>query len=257
MSGETIGEHGLKYNNPTKATWRGWAWNQMKKRLPPGSRVLVLAGNSAGDLKWGQRHGFECVAIDVDQKCVDYWRKVGGIAVRDDLHSQVRALQPRGVIADMTGGIRGETVGMLFDAALICDAVVANLRRGQDKGIRHHNGTVVNHLANRRKRIELVAKHRGKIAFTYLAKLIAEDFLSTEFDESAFESIGDITKPSFYSYKSQESKRSAYYDSVALSTSSFELSLEQRELMSSGIDQQSKRKAAAAKALLTMQRSLN
>lgn len=267
----------MKYDNPTKQTWRGWAWNQLQSRIPKQSTVMVLAGDAAADLEHARRRKFKCVAVDVDMKCVDTFRAAGGVAVQDKIHRQLMLINPDAAILDMLGGITPESWGNVMVSAQSCRAVVWNGLRGRDIGA----GTTARRLASQKcpdystGRLSLTdyGLHRGKLAFSALVgfywmatnKRIGELFVSASNyrGPAAIEvpqwfelEMASILRPAYSSYRSKDSNQ--YFDSIAWTN----LCGMREHLIGNGWGNlantkkcnKSKRKAAAAKALLTMGR---
>lgn len=249
-----------KYDNPAKQTWRGWAWNQLQRRgVVAGSTVLVLAGDNAMDLAWAEKRGIHAIGVDFKNEFVKTYRRNGGIGICDNAHSQLFALKPDAVILDFTGGVTPKSLAFLRDCSRGCVAVIANFRRGQDTGYNPAG-------------IEWIEKHRGrgaltKLVFNRMVELINDKNVDGDIHDAIISSLEDGSdefilamkeayKPSYYSYKSQESKHSAYYDSIAISHPNPSVLKEIRDSTWCS-DLGSKRKAAAAKALLTMRRNRN
>lgn len=246
-----------KYNNPTKETWRGWAWNQIRSRgVLPGETVMVLCGEGGYDFEIARRKGYSVIGVDINSKCVDSFRAKGGIAVCDSLKDQLITIRPKALIADMLGGATSSTLGMLIDATAICDVVVFNLLRGRDNGICEMPGSIPK-FSGRQKSLTEIGKHRGKIATTYLLWHYADEMGFGRFIPN---SLFEATKPDFHSYRSKDS-RNLYYDSGALTTRKC-TAIKNGEacdlsVLSNFASRSSNRKAAAAKALLTMRRRSN
>jgi hypothetical protein len=267
------------YDNATKDTWRGWAWNQIQSRVNPGSLVLCLCGDGGFDVSHANRRGFKVVGVDVQGTCVNKFREVGGIAVHDSFKNMVGALRPKGAVFDAMGGF---TVNSFFDHAThlwVLDGFVWNGLRGRDREARFPDGLKrLPSYKDGRKSYVPLDRHRGKQVFMYMvwvthavgwcvkefgdanlehlnSKSVRQEigFSFVASSEDLVEAVGWHMRPSYYSYKSKDSgKASLYFDSVALNGSGWIKSPEMVELNS-----KSRRKAAAAKALLTMQRQRN
>lgn len=246
-----------KYSNPTKSTWRGWSWNQVTRRAGKSyvhskKTVCVLAGDSAGDASHAEKHKVRCVAIDYSIGNVMTYRKSGGVAIQDSLHNQLLALAPDSLIADFVNGITVENIGTMLDSVCVCDAVVFNFLRGRDPlggKLAACADAVVPNYDGRRSLSVTCGKHRGRLATMLLAWTCAEMWYGIDREERFIP--GDLfqkMKPSFYSYKSTDSGQ--YFDSVALTTKDFRIE-ESRDWVTSLAPPSSKRKAAAAKAVLT------
>jgi hypothetical protein len=245
-----------KYNNPTKDTWRGWAWNQIADRkVMPGETVMVLCGDGAFDYEVGRKKGFNVVGVDVAKHCVNIARNKGGVAICDTLQNQIVTIKPKAVIADMLGGCTSDTLATLFDAIGLCDVVVANLLRGRDRGIQELPGCIPSYKG-RVKSMVPIGRHRGRISLVYLLTLMHQPTKDSppvrRIPWEEFESF----KPSYYTYKSKDSKK-LHYDSLAITTRHIGIRNYDDQKLLSTIPKSSRRKAAAAKALLTMQRERN
>jgi hypothetical protein len=255
----TMGE---VYDNATKDSWRGWAWNQLETRLGKSyayapKKVCVLAGDIAGDLPHAVKRNIDCVAVDTSQNCVRRFRENGGVATNDGLHNQIIALQPDGIIADLVSGVTVNSCRMMIDATGVCDAVIFNLLRGRDKGMGEAD-LMMPSFYGREKRLEYVGKHRGRLLLLFAGAVISEMWLGTE-KGSRFvpDELFNYMKPSFYSYRSVDSGQ--YFDSVAVTTKDFRLGGGKAEMdrLRTYAPVDSRRKAAAAKALLTSRRQRN
>jgi hypothetical protein len=245
-----------KYSNPVKSTWRGWSWNQVTQRSGKSyshsrKTVCVLAGDSAGDAIHAERHGVKCVAIDYDIGNVRTYRANGGAAIQDSLKNQLLAMAPDCVIADFVNGITFENLAIMIDSVAICDSVVFNFLRGRDPigGVMARSRAVVPNYIGRRKVDETTGKHRGKLAALFIGWACAEMWYGIDREERFIPGeIFEKMRPSFYSYKSQDSGQ--YFDSIAITTKDFRI-VESKEWVASLAPLASRRKAAAAKAVLT------
>lgn len=263
------------FDNDTKLCWRGWAWNQIAKRVRPGGVVVVLAGECAMDLPKARKHGFECVGVDIDGECVDTFREAGGVAVQDVLHRQLLAIRPDGVIADMMGGVT-ENGWNSFVSASVCGAsgVVWNGLRGRDSGIGKfadlNREFRVPEFSTGRPRLVQIEKHRGKIIWLnwclnswLIVNGSQSDWIGgggpktvdiSGFSDKFILELSKIGRPEYFSYRSKDSGQ--FFDSVAFSClPGFRTNVV--ELANSYRCQRSRRKAAAAKALLTRRRARN
>jgi len=247
-----------RYSNATKATWRGWAWNQVASRVPRGSTVMVLCGDTAADEFEARKRGLYCIGVDVKQDCIEAFRESGGIAVKDKVHRQIGMIKPEAVILDFMGGITPMSYGTCMYAAITCRCIVANFLRGRDRQGSDICDAVgdcmtVEYVKNRVKHTR-INRHRGKAfwfnEWTNCAN--SHGIVKTEEVQEVCNKMLRQMKPCFYSYPSKDSP-GLYYDSFAVSS----------ELLSTseGIQwadirrvKASKRKAAAAKALLTMKK---
>jgi len=247
-----------KYDNPTKDTWRGWAWNQISERMGKSysyrpKTVCVLAGSIAADLRCAAKHNVNCVGVDFDSDCVACFRDSGGVAVQDSLQNQIFAMQPNGVIADLLCGCTPGAGSMLLDSIAASEAVVFNFLRGRDKGIQRFPSEVPDYTKRQPCAVE-VGKHRGRIAISIAGKLINELYYgASREDYFVPDKIWDKLRPSYYSYKSKDGGQ--FFDSVAVSCGDFGLTDSGKKFFRMQAPEKSKRKAAAAKALMTMARN--
>lgn len=268
------------YDNATKDTWRGWAWNQVQSRVPPGSRVLVLCGDIAGDLKPAIRRGYEVVGVDLNPDCVDTFRINGGVAIKDNASAQIALMKPDACILDFKNGFNQGNMQTVFHASLNCKCVVANFLRGRDDIVSEKRGGIPSQippLPNYRGR-RLTAwfhkpKHRGAMFVCNLACL--HQLLTVEFGgldgfipDSELLNIAygkmpcteyinrfcERSKTSFNQYKSKDSNNVQVFDSFALNSL---LKVREEDLKPLDVRPSSIRKAAAAKAVLTKRRYSN
>jgi len=253
----------MKYANATKDTWRGWAWNQIESRIGRSKHyapktVCVLAGDCAGDLPHAKKRGFECVGVDINENCVKTFRESGGIAVNGSLHFQAVAIQPDAVIADMLGGLTPKNLSVLIDCSVASKAVVINLLRGRDKGMRRFPEIckTADYSTGRKKDIQ-VGNHRGCAIVMLLAQSCARDFGSEENLDNGFTYIPQWIvqkfKPCFYSYKSKDGNQ--WFDSVAITTAWLGANMEMRDIAKETVPKKQLQRAAAVKALITTRRN--
>lgn len=257
-----------KYDNPTKDTWRGWAWNQIASRVPPGSLVMVLCGDTDMDNRHAMRRGLRCVGIDIRQDGVDVFRAGGGIAVKDKIHRQLWLLKPQGVILDMLGGI---TVPSFVDPVMAswisCQAIVWNGLRGRDtlggKLSRESKSLTVLQYKDRVSQRGIAGVHRGKLGIVLMSGLAnailygdksegLNHFPHRHPTQGFLDDFCRMTKPEFSSYRSKDSGQ--HFDSFAMTTC---VKTQQVQMHDTKVVRESKRKAAAAKALLTMRLNSN
>jgi hypothetical protein len=214
----------------------------------------VLAGDSAGDAVYAERHKVSCVAIDYDISNVNTFRKTGGVAVQDSLQNQIMALTPDCVIADCVNGITVDNIALLLDAITVCDAVVLNLLRGRDPVggdmVKQMQGFAytVPHYKRGDVVVESIEKHRGKMAALLIAAACNEMWYDRPRSSAVPQDVFDRMRPSFYSYRSMDSGQ--YFDSVAITTKDFRIEQSKRWIASLA-PQMSRNKASAAKAVLT------
>jgi len=292
-----------RYDNPTKATWRGWAWNQMANRLPPGARVMVLAGEAGLDIEHAERRGFELVGVDRSLDCVKNFRKLGGVAVHGELFHYWNLMKPDGIILDMMGGLTVSSWGNIQHLLPSVDACVWNGLRGRDPLFHTFADYERPPGESGCPRWEQGRKKRGKLAFTdfglHRGKMVWAAHLGSQW-WSAYQLLrkarGDATlprggacwlpallrhpstpycyqpavvpmppracslfteraNPQFYEYRSRDGGNR--YDSVAFSSTSGPAA-PLRRVMDIGNTPRCKRyrrKAAAAKAVLTARRN--
>lgn len=282
-----------KYDNDTKRTWRGWAWNQVSDRVPKGSLVGVLCGDIAADSEVSKQKQLRIVGFDLSPCAVDTFRSKGSVAVCDDIGRQLNYIPMDGIILDELGGVSENSLGRFSVAMMRCKAVVANYLRGRDP-FGAKNGALVSDLEipvigkDRRRVLRKVGKHRGAIAFAltkcvgvadviqwgldddfYHRLKIEEKLQCNGYAESLKEAVpicAESYKPQFYSYQSKDS--SQFFDSVAATGAGEGVpkwvgllnrlaayrankgNLQSKAYLKKQTS--SKRKAAAAKAVLTM-----
>jgi hypothetical protein len=265
------------YDNGTKEAWRGWAWNQVASRVAPGSTVIAMCGDSGKDSEVARKKGFQCVGIDLVQQHVDTFRESGGVAVCDKLHRQLWALKPDAAILDMLGGLTTRSFVDPYCASLGCKAVVWNGLRGRDAGVgslsrqlESNKFTFLDFSSGRGVR-RIFGKHRGHLAFFLITQIGLCTYEGKHFIDSngrlAFppvhvkqwhlDMLARELRPAFNSYKSKDSGQ--YFDSIAWSNPSglardFSNGI---QLANSDVCNQSRRKSAAAKAVLTKRRAMN
>lgn len=249
-----------RYDNPTKQTWRGWQWNQVRSRISRSNRkplAVALAGDTAEDLRHANKHGIECVAVDNKMRCVKNFRKAGGLASQADLHDYLIAIQPTILLADLTTGVTPDALAMMLDAIGFCDSVAFNFQRGRDRGIRQLSG-VVPQYRRQRERVDVpIGKHRGKISLAYVSRLVAEAWygvnpgqkmLPADVSEDMFQAM----KPEYESYKSKDGGN--YFDSIVLTTAAFRLQGGEAKRLEGWASAEARSRAGAAKACLTKRR---
>lgn len=260
----------MKYENQTKDVWRGWAWNQIEERCHDVERVMVLAGDSAQDIKHAERRGIQCIGVDTSAKFVGEFRKNGGVATKDSIENQLYLHTPDGVILDMTGGVAESTSELLSIASFSSRLVVWNGLRGRDV----LGGKVANSKLGFARRLDIDRKHRGAIAFDlWFSNIYTHGFMfryeqdrgpaDEHTSRLIFHALMLRCKPCFYSYRSKDSGQ--WFDSVAFTSPCSYMgwgkennqSNQARKDIGSLMDAAeiptgSKRKAAAAKAIMTM-----
>jgi hypothetical protein len=162
----------LSYDNATKDTWNGWAWNQIanriavqwgggrldewrcksrrmrKARILADKTVLYLCGPENRDKAFALKHGFRednVIAIDIIEKNIVVARKSGSLGISVPLE-QLLLAWPKdwridAVLADYCGGFN-DTSRVLMYSLWKCEGiklhektlpvVVVNLQRGRD-----------------------------------------------------------------------------------------------------------------------------
>lgn len=195
------------YQNATKETWRGWAWNQIVERLAPGKHlswkakcrsmqdktILYLCGPDDVDREMGLKRGFQnhnLIACDIDKDCIVTVRKNGGIGVSSSL-SDVLWMWPMdwridAVLADFTCGANYQTI-MTFGRSLIhssgvnggCVAVV-NLLRGRESQINEIREFITGFIPPPDwPKIADLSIHRGAMWIVYYYSLVAEGLMDS------------------------------------------------------------------------------
>lgn len=257
-----------RYNNATKATWRGWAWNQVAARVPRGSTVMVLCGDTAADEEAARKRGLYCVGVDRNEDCVVNFRDNGGIAVKDCISNQLIHQRPDAVILDFLGGLTPVSVSIFSLATLTCKAVAANFLRGRDTLGKQlsdtYGGMKLHSYVKDRPTVVNCGRHRGKVMYcTFLHNLVDQAWarrkILSEVEEANFvKKFACKYRPCFYSYESKDSK-GLHYDSIVITSGLVSdetvAGLEKASRMfttKKGIE--SRRKAAACKAVLTMRK---
>lgn len=281
----------MKYDNGTKETWRGWAWNQVASRCIAGSTVGVLCGDIAADYQVSVRKGFVAIGLDIKDEYVQTFRNKGGFAVNDDVVLQMNYTKFDAMILDELGGLSDRSLHRLSTASSHCKCVVANYLRGRDPiavGIQASlNGFFVPvKLKDRSRKTIEVGKHRGVLAWVWnsveaMADVLLADGLEEDWQigltleeklqcddyRSVFqEAINEVARrenPQFYSYKSKDSLQ--YFDSVAFFGHGFGTTQANLLRVLESLDRRkakpkmsaSKRKASALKAVRTKRLECN
>jgi hypothetical protein len=136
----------VKYDNATKASSRGWAWNRICEEIRGSfnrkrARIYVLIGETNAELETAERKGFSrhnVIGVDLEKEHVQRWRAAGGLAIQAPLEAVITfsKVYPQGIIADFCNGVTVENVHTVMCALFHCVApgcVIANLLRGRDK----------------------------------------------------------------------------------------------------------------------------
>jgi hypothetical protein len=238
---------------------------------------MVLAGDSALDIDFARKRGFECVAVDVSQACVEKFRSKGGVAVNDKIHRQLINIKPDAVILDMLGGLTSASWATTVAAAMVCKAVVWNGLRARDLGAGRVSEKIgecwIPDYTSGRRKTTKIGNHRGKMGFSALLQMhwdvycgrpamrIGEGIglqVGSIIPAEVVEAIASDLRPAFYSYRSKDSYNGQYFDSCAWTNmAGVSDGMQGARLDNSRRCKSSRRKSAAAKALLTMRRWSN
>jgi hypothetical protein len=260
----------VKYNNATKQTWRGWAWNRVAEKLIPGQKVMVLVGDGSFDLSVGISKGFEVIGVDLQPDNVSKFRSLGGVAILDTIENQLYSFKPDAVIFDYTGGITKDRMRAVSDACRFCSVVVANFLRGRDP-------LAVSLSRDLRPIVSDGEKHRGRIAAAFTALDLSRRLFEgiDGLDDDRYLYMSDIRQdaikgdgqkaiefcmemlrlhsPCYYSYRSKDSNQQ--FDSVCMSMPATVVAGVRPTVRADNL--KSNRLAAAAKAVATKRREMN
>jgi hypothetical protein len=242
-----------KYVNITKRSARGWAWNQLKKRIrhPKKARVYCLIGDTTEELETAQKKGFSpynVIGVDVQEEAVRRWRQAGGLAIQAPIEAVINfsKVQPHGVIADFCGGLT-EMSFRTFEIAIyktaISGGIVMNLLRGRDEIKKFRPEGLENFLKSNDQMSQMIKKrsvvllyqlfdclyrdHPDIVDCTERMRQLAksERMLRKHIGvfrelqdrvDTYFEEFRDKLAPEFYEYKSQDS--SQMFDSLAINS---------------------------------------
>lgn len=258
-----------RYTNATKATWRGWAWNQVQKRSPKRALVMCLCGDSAQDLQYAKKRGLRCVGVDMNKDCVATFRKAGGVAVQGQLSSMAMMVKPHAVIADMLGGITQRNAmdpvlllsffhGFVWNGLRGRDQIGASISRVQG------NNLIPDYSTGRCRWVEQ-GKHRGKAVFMLAVSVAwqAHIGMPLQIDDGNgcslehrevprwfVQFVGRLRRPCYASYRSKDGGQ--WFDSVAMTGDKKTEMLGELEWRNSHKTRGKLRRAAAAKAMLTI-----
>jgi len=261
----------VKYDNPTKAHWRKWAWNRIAEAASPGWRVMYLAGEAGLDHEEAERRGLIGIGVDCVQGNVDGVRSRGGVATCDQLHRMIVELQPDAVICDSLGGITQRSLvdPLVASVGSCVKHFVWNGLRGRDNPIKGIEGNFTFELVKGRLRRAKIGKHRGKhaamVLLSHLASIVSgkahgaiemsHQELQWLLSSPAHKIFCSAIRPSYNSYQSKDSK-GLYYDSVSLSLNRMiKLDSPAMRLKPSRATKTARMKAAAAKAVITKKRT--
>ncbi len=278
----------MMYDSGTKQSARCWCWNQVEQRVPKNSLVMVLIDDTDFELKEGIRRGFRVVGIDKSKQSIEKGKASGGIAVRDDFINQMESLKPDAAIFDGVSGITKYAMALIDAARYTTRAVVWNGLRGRDK----YGGMMKSSVERSEFKIHCYKKgkpqghvfpglHRGMLLYSKELVNIIKDFddlvddFPFPYEEDPLKAwskperiqylcrfANDVFmrhhKPEFMSYRSKDSGQ--YFDAAAWTQNREffgrnDLDWRDRSLYESAAANRSlasKRKSAAAKALLTM-----
>lgn len=211
------------YDNPRKAPWRGWAWNQIRKRMlcPVNeSLVLYLCGPAPLDARKAFNKGFKkhnLLAISNDVCHVRAMRRHKLYAIHADLQTLLAAwpvdFRVDGVLADFCGNIHK---GFLFDLMWFNPAdrspVVLNFQR---RGRLFAKGSELNIVTD--KLNEFFGLHRGMhaAALIYAFRHYAETGVMLVPNKQTLSRC--LMKPSFTTAASSNSMSNVKFDSVCFS----------------------------------------
>lgn len=265
------------YDNKTKESARCWCWNQVCRRVPKGSTVMVLIGDTDFELQEGTKRGMKVVGVDKKLDNVKRFRKSKGVAIEDDFYTQMINLKPDAIIFDGVSGVTKNTLELLDSASLFTKAIVWNGLRGRDRLGKQSQLLLSDFVIDVHRKGRYVAKreagiHRAMLAYAWFYNTdlrtlrslpnILQDLEIANRDPAIKKHFSDILrdtensgrdfamrkhKPEFMSYRSKDSGQ--YFDTGAWSTIFSAIGKE------SGLaigNTKQKRKSAAAKALMTM-----
>ena len=236
------------YDGAGKVSWRGWAWNQIARRLAvqnrntSESRVMYLSGPDNNDVPHAERHGFtrgNLIAVDSWKENVRRARRDGCLGV----HGRIEYVLPvwqkplDGVLFDLCAGITRPTntvVAQLLHSVAIKKGtvVIINLLRGRDalpslSGLDHEDWMCSEWVWRRKRFIDTgskksIGRHRGKMAYALLHTFAmlrdAEDAGVTlppniaPFVSNGLEATWTYARPSYSTYHTD---RNAHFDSGA------------------------------------------
>jgi len=267
MPSKSIAESGM-YDNATKESARCWCWNQVCQRVPKGSTVMVLIGDTDAELRESQKRGMVAIGVDRNNDCVKMFRKSGGVAINDDFLVQMKNIKPDAVILDGVSGYTKYAREFVAAASHYTRAIVWNGLRGRDSHSKEGKEIYESFEIRVFKKGRAVAKrqpgiHRAMLLYaSYFYEEIAgiheycnisyPKEIETECGEFLYcvatmgEEIMYSNKPEFMTYRSKDSGQ--YFDSGAWSTM---LPIGRLDNSRHGT-KASVRKAAAAKAVVTM-----
>lgn len=278
------------YNNLSKQTWRGWAWNRIVERIPkPDRRTAVglyLVGPEDLDREVTQKKGFQnhnVIAVDINGDYVQRVRDNGGLAIQGRLEDLI-TVWPEDwplafVYADFTCGL-AQTAKELQAALMTSRAVqlgktvvMVNLQRGRDPDsnpVRQAiNGALNDYssvwLASIRRRDKIADmimdnRHRGKqfvsVFFYHCQKsvTVVDSFTAQQLRQYEKRFL-ELVNPVFYSYR--QDPQTPYMDSTVFTFPSGERGLF-NEMLSVYMDiakrdpRAIKPKIAACRAMRTM-----
>lgn len=258
-----------RYNNDTKARWRGWVWNRVKDRLKKPAfkaNVLYLAGDGNYDMREAVKRGFKrenLIAVDIDETNVENARKQGCIGicckVEDALHCWPENFELDAVILDYCCGVNDNVMTVAMQSSLYrcCGSgttLVMNVQRGRDKAR-------VYQPEGKTERQELLYAAivtpllRAMCGKTMLMRTMDELIEWRDYHEAHENTLIDlqmkldaIMRPDMYSYRAQR----VYMDTLLITLPAIGTKLSGRHTTKDGkVMQDVVRKLAAAKAIHT------
>lgn len=211
------------YDNPRKAPWRGWAWNQIRQRMiyPVNeSLVLYLCGPQPLDARKAFTKGFKkhnLLAISNDVNHVRAMRRHRLYAIHADLQTLLASwpndFRVDGMIADFCGNLHK---GFLLDLGLFAAAnlapVVLNFQRRGRLFEKNSDLNIVSDKLNK-----FFGLHRGKHAASLFYAFRCYFETGSVFIPNEQTLINSPMKPTFATAASSNSKSNVKFDSVCFS----------------------------------------
>lgn len=232
---------------------------------------MVLIGDTDYEFHEARKRGMHAIGIDIRKESVDTFRKSGGIAICDDFVVQMKNIKPDAIIFDGVSGMTKYTITLVAQACLYTTAVVWNGLRGRDKMAKEWQEDFADFEIDVYRKGRKVAKreagiHRGMLMYSWAFYEELENldtFCELSYPPEITSKAGEMlwrvhkyrdfvmnhNKPEFMSYRSKDSGQ--YFDTAAWTP----IMPAGNYLPGSHGSARSRRKSAAAKALLTMQKS--
>lgn len=237
----------MKYDNPTKAQARGWAWNRIAERIRGSfnrkrARVYCLIGDTTHELEVAEAKGFSrlnVIGVDIRKEPVEMWRAAGGLAIQAPIDAVLlfSKIKPQAVIADFCGGLNEASWGTW--EALSCvqhpGCIVMNLLRGRDKIKQYRPDPFLDIVKRVDSRTAKLYKKRPMILLSSLFCKLFGDVLFEGIDDNdvaitrlatdkkffahfmhKFDEFIGALDPQFYEYKSADSFQ--WFDSIAINS---------------------------------------